>query len=194
MDTPPPLAPNRYRDRRCGDLRAVDAGSTVRLAGWMAAKRDHGGLLFVDLRDPGGAASPGVVQLVAHPGSDGFDTLASLRVESVVSVTGEVVSRPPETVNPRLATGEVEVAVGAVDVLSTAEVLPFPVERDSEVNEESRLRYRYLDLRRGPLAERIATRARFATLVRTHLAGRGFLEVQTPILTASSPEGARDYL
>jgi aspartyl-tRNA synthetase len=189
-----PLTPNRYRDRRCGELGADDVGATVRLAGWMAAKRDHGGVLFVDLRDPGGTAPAGLVQLVVHPDSPAFATLGSLRVESVVAVVGTVAARPPETVNPRLATGAVEVAVNAVEVLSSAEVLPFPVERDTEVGEENRLRYRYLDLRRGPLTERLARRAQLASLVRRHLAGRGFLEVQTPVLTASSPEGARDYL
>jgi aspartyl-tRNA synthetase len=194
MEPSVPLAPNAYRDRRCGDLRPADIGTTVRLAGWMAAKRDHGGLLFVDLRDPGGVAPGGVVQLVAHPGGDAFAAIEGLRLESVVSVRGEVVARPAETVNSRLATGEVEVAVEEVEVLSSAEVLPFPVERDTDVHEESRLRYRYLDIRRGPLAERLARRARLATTVRSHLAGRGFLEVQTPVLTASSPEGARDYL
>ena len=194
MESPPPLAINRYRDHRCGDLRRADVGREVRLAGWMAAKRDHGGLLFVDLRDPGGIVAGGVVQLVVHPDEPAFPVLADLRLESVVSVTGTVIARAQETVNPRLATGEVEVGVETAEVLSSADVLPFPVERDTEVGEESRLRYRYLDLRRGPLAERIARRARLASLVRTHMAGRGFLEVQTPVLTASSPEGARDYL
>ena len=107
---------------------------------------------------------------------------------------GRVVARPPATVNPKLLTGEVEVEVGSVEVLSSADVLPFPVERDSDVGEEARLTFRYLDMRRGPLAERLAKRARFCQLVRSHLAGRGFLEVQTPVLTVSSPEGARDYL
>jgi aspartyl-tRNA synthetase len=189
-----PLDPNPYRDTRPGNLGTGDVGRTVRLAGWIAARRDHGGLLFVDLRDAGGMHPGGVVQLVSHPDDDAFAALSGLRVESAISVTGEVVARSPETVNPRLATGEVEVVVSSVDVLSTAEVLPFPVERDTEVSEEARLRYRYLDLRRGPIVERLAVRARFAQLVRTHLAERGFLEVQTPILTASSPEGARDFL
>jgi aspartyl-tRNA synthetase len=194
MDPSPELVANRYRDRRCGQLRPSDVGSTVRLAGWVAAKRDHGGLLFVDLRDPAGVEPAGSVQLVVHPGAEAFTILEELRLESVVSVTGTVVARSAGTVNPRLATGEVEVEVGTVEVLSSAEVLPFPVGHDSEVGEEARLRYRYLDLRRGPLAERLARRARLATLVRSHLAARGFLEVQTPVLTASSPEGARDFL
>ena len=231
-----PLAPNLYRELRCGSLRTADIGARVRLAGWVAAKRDHGGLLFVDLRDPvgpeadlpvpgletdgPGADGPGedgpgedgpgedgpgdgylqgdhrarVVQLVCHPGGPAFEPLSRLRLESVVSVSGQVVARPPDTVNPKLLTGEIEVDVGSVEVLSSSEVLPFPVERDTDVGEEARLTYRYLDMRRGPLAERLAKRARFCQLVRSHLSGRGFLEVQTPVLTASSPEGARDYL
>jgi len=191
---PQKLSPNRYRDRLAGTLGVADVGQKVRLAGWIAAKRDHGGVLFVDLRDPGGLHPAGSVQLVAHPASPAFETLGSLRVESTISVVGQVVARSPETRNPRLPTGDVEVAVEELEVLAAADVLPFPVERDTDVGEESRLRYRYLDLRRGPLAERLAARARLATTVRTHLSSRGFLEVQTPILTASSPEGARDFL
>lgn len=189
-----PLAVNRYRDTRAGALRPGDVGRTVRLAGWVAARRDHGGLVFIDLRDAGGTEPGGVVQLVSHPDRASLEVLSSLRLESVISVAGEVVARSEETVNPRLATGAVEVTVTDVEVLSGSDVLPFPVERDTEVGEEARLRYRYLDLRRGPVVERLASRARFAQLVRTHLAERGFLEVQTPILTASSPEGARDFL
>ena len=194
MEETRPLTPNRYRDTRGGALRPDDVGRVVRVAGWVAAKRDHGGLLFVDVRDPGGIEPGGVVQLVSHPDEPGFDTLGSLRLESTVSVVGEVVARTPETVNPKLDTGGVEVVVREVEVLAAADVLPFPVERDTAVGEEARLRYRYLDLRRGPLVERLARRAQLAQLVRSHMTERGFLEVQTPILTASSPEGARDYL
>jgi aspartyl-tRNA synthetase len=194
MEQTRPLAINQYRDARGGDLRPDDIGRTVRLAGWVAAKRDHGGLLFADLRDAGGVAPAGLVQLVAHPDVAAFEILSALRLESVISVAGEVVARPPETVNPKLATGEVEVVAGEVEVLSRADVLPFPVEHDVEVGEEARLRYRYLDMRRGPLMQRLAARARLAGVVREHLRGRGFLEVQTPVLTASSPEGARDFL
>jgi aspartyl-tRNA synthetase len=205
----PALAPNRYRDTRCGALRPAAIGSKVHLSGWVAAKRDHGGLLFLDLRDPVGPdadlPAPGepylrgdhsarMVQLVSHPGHAAFEMLSRLRLESVINVTGTVVARPPETVNPKLATGEVEVEVASFEVLSTADVLPFPVERDSDVGEEARLTHRYLDMRRGPLVERLAKRARFCQLVRSHLASRGFLEIQTPVLTVSSPEGARDYL
>ncbi len=194
MEETRPLAVNRYRDTRAGSLRPDDVGREVRLAGWIAAKRDHGGLLFVDLRDSGGTEAAGMVQLVLHPQLDSFPTLIALRVESVISVTGTVVARSEETANPRLATGGVEVGVESVEVLSTADVLPFPVEGEKEAGEEARLRYRYLDMRRGPVVERLARRARLAQLVRTHMATRGFLEVQTPILTASSPEGARDFL
>ena len=215
IPTPEPFAANRYRTARCGQLRPGDIGTEVRLAGWVAAKRDHGGLLFVDLRDPAGpeadlpsvAETPGdpqgylrgdhrarVVQIVSHPADAAFETLSHLRLESTVSVAGKVVARPPATVNPKLATGSVEVEVASVEVLSSSDVLPFPVERDNEVGEEARLTYRYLDMRRGPLVERLAKRARFCQAVRAHLTERGFLEVQTPVLTVSSPEGARDYL
>ncbi|HSS11727.1 MAG TPA: aspartate--tRNA ligase, partial [Acidimicrobiales bacterium] len=183
------LVPNRYRSIRCSEISDRHAGSTVRLAGWIAAKRDHGGLLFLDLRD-----SSGLVQLVSHPDDGPFETLSRLRVESVIAMEGLVVNREEKDYNPKLSTGTVEVAVTSVDVLSSAEVLPFPVERDTDVSEEMRLRYRYLDMRRGPLLERLGQRALLAQLVRTHLSERGFLEVQTPILTASSPEGARDFL
>ena len=194
MKTTRPLAVNQYRDTLAGDLRAEDVGRKVLLAGWIAAKRDHGGLLFIDLRDDGGLEPGRIVQLVIHPDIPAFETLGGLRLESVVSMRGEVTARPPETINPRLETGEVEVVVEDVEVLSRAEVLPFPVERDTDVGEELRLRYRYLDMRRGPLMERLAGRARLAEVVRGHLTSRGFLEVQTPILTVSSPEGARDFL
>ena len=160
----------------------------------MAAKRDHGGLLFVDLRDPGSVGRPGWFSSWSHPGSAAFDTLTGLRVESVVSVSGEVVARTAETVNPRLAPARSRWSCPSVEVLSSADVLPFPVERDTEVGEETRLRYRYLDLRRGPMIDRLQVGAKLAACVRDHLGERGFLEVQTPVLTASSPEGARDFL
>jgi aspartyl-tRNA synthetase len=194
MEQSRPLAINTYRNARGGSLGTDDVGKDVVLAGWIAAKRDHGGLLFVDLRDAGGVEDGGLVQLVAHPGIGAFDVLSQLRLESVVTAKGNVVARTPETVNPKLATGAVEVVVESVEVLSAADVLPFPVERDTDVGEESRLRYRYLDMRRGPLVERLAARARLAQVVREHMRDRGFLEVQTPVLTASSPEGARDFL
>ena len=178
-----------YRSSYAGVLTPADVGQAVRLAGWVAAKRDHGGLLFVDLRD-----ASGIVQLVSHPDRPGFDSLSRLRLESVVAVAGEVVARDEKDYNPKLATGTIELAVDSVDVLSVAEVLPFPIDPSAEISEESRLRYRYLDLRRGSIVARLRARARLAQLVRTHMAARGFLEITTPILTASSPEGARDFL
>jgi aspartyl-tRNA synthetase len=194
MEQSRPLAINRYRDVRGGALGLTDVGRRVRIAGWVAAKRDHGGLLFIDLRDAGGMEPGDQVQLVANPDLAAFETLTHLRLESVITASGDVVARTPDRVNPRLPTGEIEVVLADVEVLSSAEVLPFPVERDTEVGEEARLRYRYLDMRRGPLMERLAARAQLAQVVRTHLTERGFLEVQTPVLTASSPEGARDFL
>jgi aspartyl-tRNA synthetase len=185
----PPIAQNAYRAIRAGEVTGDYVGQRLRLAGWIGAKRDHGGLLFVDLRDTGG-----VLQLVSHPDRPGFDTLSRLRLESVISVEGEVVARDEKDFNPKLATGTIELAVDSVDVLSVADVLPFPIDPAAEISEEARLRFRYLDLRRGSVVSRLQARARLAQLVRTHLSGRGFLEITTPILTASSPEGARDFL
>jgi aspartyl-tRNA synthetase len=184
-----PSSQNRYRSIRAGEVTEGHVGQRLRLAGWVAAKRDHGGLLFVDLRDAGG-----VLQLVSHPDRDSFETMSRLRLETVVSVEGQVVARDEKDYNPKLPTGTIELAVDSVEVLSPADVLPFPVDPAADVSEEFRLRYRYLDLRRGPVASRLQARARLAQLVRTHMASRGFLEVTTPILTASSPEGARDFL
>ncbi|MDQ1366595.1 MAG: aspartyl-tRNA synthetase [Acidimicrobiaceae bacterium] len=187
--SPPPLAQNAYRAIRAGEVTEGHVGQRLRLAGWIGAKRDHGGLLFIDLRDAGG-----VLQLVSHPDRPGFDPLSRLRLESVISVEGEVVARDEKDFNPKLATGTIELAVDSIEVLSVADVLPFPIDPAAEISEEARLRFRYLDLRRGPVVARLQARARLAQLVRTHLAGRGFLEITTPILTASSPEGARDFL
>ncbi|MDQ1391334.1 MAG: aspartyl-tRNA synthetase [Acidimicrobiaceae bacterium] len=185
----PPLAQNAYRAIRAGDVTESYVGRRLRLAGWIGAKRDHGGLLFIDLRDTGG-----VLQLVSHPDRAGFETLSRLRLESVISVEGEIVARDEKDFNPKLATGTIELAVDSVEVLSVAEVLPFPIDPAAEISEEARMRYRYLDLRRGPVVARLQARARLAQLVRSHLSDRGFLEITTPILTASSPEGARDFL
>jgi aspartyl-tRNA synthetase len=186
MSTHPP---NAYRSHHCADIADFPAGEHVRLAGWLAAKRNHGKILFVDLRD-----ASGTVQLVCDADSVTREVLSRLRPESVITVSGVVVERSPETVNPGLLTGKVEVVVASCSVLSSAAALPFPVSKDVDVSEEQRLRYRYLDMRRGPLLERLRTRAHVAQLTREHLLGRGFLEVQTPVLTASSPEGARDFL
>ena len=178
-----------YRTHTCGALRLADKGENVRLSGWIHRKRDHGGLLFIDLRD-----HYGLTQLVAHPGGPGFDVLDRLRPESVVRVDGEVVARESTTVNPALATGEVEVAVREVAVLSEAGELPLPVFGEPEYPEEIRLKHRYLDLRRETLHRNIVLRSKVIDSIRRRMIDQGFLEFQTPILTASSPEGARDFL
>ncbi len=178
-----------YRTHNCGALRLADAGAKVRLSGWVHRKRDHGGLLFVDLRD-----HYGLTQLVAHPGDPGFETLDRVRAESVMRVDGEVVPRTPETVNPDLATGEIEVRVSAAVALSEAAELPLPVFGEPDYPEEIRLTYRYLDLRREHLHDNIVLRSRVIDSIRRRMVAEGFIEFQTPILTASSPEGARDFL
>jgi len=178
-----------YRTHTCGALRAGDTGQSVRLSGWINRKRDHGGLVFVDLRD-----HYGLTQLVFAPETPGFATIERLRAESVIRVDGEVVARTPETVNPNLGTGQVEVRVRAVEVLSEAAELPLPVFGEPDYPEEIRLKHRYLDLRRETLHRNIVLRSKVIHSIRNRMIGQGFLEYQTPILTASSPEGARDFL
>jgi len=178
-----------YRTHTCGALRAADTGKTARLSGWIHRKRDHGGLIFIDLRD-----HYGVTQLVLHPGSPGFDTAEHLRAESVIRTDGEVVARSPETVNANLPTGEVEVRVTDLQVLSEAAELPLPVFGEPDYPEDLRLKYRYLDLRRETLHRNIVLRSKVIQSIRRRMIDQGFLEFQTPILTASSPEGARDFL
>src|SRR4051812_48776144 len=179
-----------YRTHTCGALRAADTGQTVRLSGWVHRKRDHGGLIFIDLRD-----HYGLTQLVFNPGTPGFSTVEHLRAESVIRVDGEVVARTPETVNPNLPTGEVEVKVrGEVAVLGEAAELPLPVFGEPDYPEDIRLKYRFLDLRRDSLHRSIVLRSAVIASIRNRMIGQGFMEFQTPILTASSPEGARDFL
>jgi len=178
-----------YRTHTCGALRATDTGATVRLSGWIHRKRDHGGLLFIDLRD-----HYGLTQLVLHPGAPGFEVVERLRAESVIRVDGEVVARSAETINANLGTGEVEVRVSSVEVLSEAAELPLPVFGEPDYPEEIRLKHRYLDLRRETLHKNIILRSKVIDSIRKRMVGQGFLEYQTPILTASSPEGARDFL
>jgi aspartyl-tRNA synthetase len=178
-----------YRTHTCGALRLADVGANVRLSGWVHRKRDHGGLLFVDLRD-----HYGLTQLVAHPGDIGFETLDRLRAESVIRIDGEVVARTADTVNANLATGEIEVRVRATEALSEASELPLPVFGEPDYPEEIRLKYRYLDLRRETLHRNIVLRSRVIDSIRRRMVAAGFTEFQTPVLTASSPEGARDYL
>src|SRR5436305_14624758 len=178
-----------YRTHSCADLRKSDVGETVRLSGWVHRKRDHGQLLFVDLRD-----HHGITQIVTDTGSPAFKTLDRIRVESVVTIDGEVVARSPETVNSNLPTGEIEVRAGLVTVQSAASELPMPVFGEQDYPEEIRLKYRYLDLRREQLHANIMLRSAVIGSIRRRMIEQGFTEFQTPILTASSPEGARDYL
>jgi aspartyl-tRNA synthetase len=178
-----------YRTHTCGALRLADVGANVRLSGWIHRKRDHGGLLFVDLRD-----HYGLTQLVAHPGESGFEVLDRLRAESVVRIDGEAVARSAETINPNLATGEIEIRIRGAEALSEAAELPLPVFGEPDYPEEIRLKYRYLDLRRESLHRNIVLRSKVIDSIRRRMVGAGFTEFQTPVLTASSPEGARDYL
>ncbi|MDB5451192.1 MAG: aspS [Phenylobacterium sp.] len=178
-----------YRTHTCGELRAADTGKTVRLSGWIHRKRDHGGLVFVDLRD-----HYGLTQLVISPETPGFEVIERLRAESVIRVDGEVVARSPETVNPNLPTGDVEIRVREIGVLSEAAELPLPVFGEPDYPEEIRLKNRHLDLRRETLHRNIVLRSKVIQSIRNRMIGQGFLEFQTPILTASSPEGARDFL
>ncbi len=180
---------HRYRSHTCAALTLAEVGQTVRISGWIHRKRDHGQLLFIDLRD-----HYGLTQVVAEQGESGFAALEGLRVESVVTVTGRVVARSAETVNPAIPTGAVEVRADAVEVHSVAEVLPLQVASDQDAGEEIRLKYRFLDLRRERLHRNIVLRAKVIASIRRRMVEQGFTEFQTPILTASSPEGARDFL
>ncbi|AVT31913.1 MULTISPECIES: aspartate--tRNA ligase [unclassified Plantactinospora] len=174
------------RTHDAGTLRAVDAGSTVTLAGWVARRRDHGGVIFVDLRD-----ASGVVQVVFR---EGMDSAHALRNEYCVQVTGEVTRRPEGNDNPELATGEIEVTVDRLEILSEAAPLPLPVDDQVEAGDDVRLKYRYLDLRRSGPARALRLRSAANQLARKVLHGRDFLEIETPTLTRSTPEGARDFL
>ena len=178
-----------YRTHTCAALDAEQVGTTVRLSGWVHRKRDHGGILFVDLRD-----HYGLTQIVADSDSPALAMLESLRVESVVTIDGEVKRRSEATVNPNLATGEIEVFARGVTVQSHAQELPMPVAGDAEYPEDIRLRYRFLDLRRDRLHQNIMLRSKVISSIRQRMIAQGFTEFQTLILTASSPEGARDYL
>jgi aspartyl-tRNA synthetase len=178
-----------YRTHTCGALRLADAGQTARLSGWVHRKRDHGQLLFIDLRD-----HYGITQCVIDISSPLFMTADALRVESVVTMTGRVTDRSPDTVNPKLDTGEIELVIAEIATLSQAETLPFPVNSEAEYPEEMRLTYRFLDLRRESMHANIMLRSKIITSIRRRMIEQGFADFQTPILTASSPEGARDYL
>jgi aspartyl-tRNA synthetase len=185
------LNPNRYRSSWGGDLRPANVGERVRVAGWVHRRRDHGGLIFIDLRD-----RSGLLQLVFRPeeAPDAHGAAERLRSEDVISAEGEVVAREEGAVNPALPTGAVELAVREVELLADAETPPFQIDEDEPVGEELRLRYRYLDLRKDAMRRNLELRHDTVRTIREFLNDRGFLEVETPILTRSTPEGARDFL
>jgi aspartyl-tRNA synthetase len=188
----PALRANEYRDTWCGQVLPDRVDSEVRVAGWVHRRRDHGGLVFIDLRD-----RTGLVQLVFNPdeAGDAFELGHELRSEDVITAAGAVVRRSPDTVNPELPTGEVEIRVTDARLLSDADTPPFEIESFSgEVSEETRLRYRYLDLRRDRMRQALELRDRVSSGMREFLSGEGFVEIETPILTRSTPEGARDFL
>jgi aspartyl-tRNA synthetase len=188
----PALRSNEYRDAWCGQVLGDRVDTEARVAGWVHRRRDHGGLVFIDLRD-----RTGLVQLVFHPDRSGeaFELAHKLRAEDVLSAAGTIVKRDPETVNPDLPTGEYEVQVSGADLLADAQTPPFEIEGFSgEVGEEARLRHRYLDLRRERMAAAIVKRHQVAAAIRDFLGGEGFLEIETPMLSRSTPEGARDFL
>ncbi|MFJ9345255.1 aspartate--tRNA ligase [Streptomyces sp. NPDC101237] len=180
---------HRYRSHTCGELRSSDVGTDVRLSGWLHNRRDLGGILFIDLRD-----HYGITQLVARPGTPAYDALDKLSKESTVRVDGKVVSRGTENINPDLPTGEVEVEVGDVELLGAAAPLPFTINAEDGVNEERRLEYRFLDLRRERMHRNIMLRTAVISAIRHKMVALGFNEMATPILTATSPEGARDFV
>jgi aspartyl-tRNA synthetase len=188
----PPLHANAYRDAWCGQVLPNRVDSEARVAGWVNRRRDHGGLIFIDLRD-----RTGIVQLVFNPDRSGasFELAHKLRAEDVLSASGTVVRRSEDTVNPDLPTGEVELLVTEAELLAGSETPPFQVEGfSSEVGEETRLRYRYIDLRREAMREALMLRHRLVAAMREFLDGEGFVDVETPVLTRSTPEGARDFL
>jgi len=183
--------PNSYRDAWCGDLDAARADSPARVAGWVHRRRDHGGLIFIDLRD-----RSAIVQLVIHPeaGAELFAIAERLRPEHVISAAGEVLLRDAENVNPNLPTGEVEIHVAQLDQLAESLTPPFPLDDDIEIDEMLRLRHRPLDLRRAAMLEAMVLRHEIVRTIREELGAQDFLEIETPILTRSTPEGARDFL
>nr|WP_127892538.1 aspartate--tRNA ligase [Streptomyces sp. S10(2018)] len=180
---------HRYRSHTCGELRSSDVGTDVRLSGWLHNRRDLGGILFIDLRD-----HYGITQLVARPGTEAYEALDKLTKESTVRVDGKVVSRGADNINPDLPTGEVEVEVGEVELLGAAQPLPFTINTEDGVNEERRLEYRFLDLRRERMHRNIMLRTSVISAIRSKMVVLGFNEMATPILTATSPEGARDFV
>ena len=180
---------HRYRTHTCSDLRDTHVGETVRLSGWIHRRRDHGQLVFLDLRD-----HYGITQCVTDVEDPAFQQVEKYRLESVVCITGRVVKRSDETINSKLPTGQIEVRIDEFEVLSAADQVPLQVNSDEDAGEETRLRYRYLDLRRERVHNNIILRSKVISSIRRRMVEQGFMEFQTPILTASSPEGARDFL
>ncbi len=180
---------NKYRTHRCNDLRKEDVDKKISLSGWINKKRDHGNLLFIDLRD-----NYGVTQCIIDKENKHFSELEKIQLETVIKVEGKVVNRSKETINKEISTGEIEVAIDQYEVLGACKELPMPIFSDQEYAEEIRLKYRFLDLRRKKIHENIILRSKVISYIRNEMTKLGFLEFQTPILTSSSPEGARDFL
>jgi len=180
---------HKYRTHTCSELTKKEAGKTVKLSGWIHRKRDHGNLLFFDLRD-----HYGLTQCVTENSGNFFKEIEKIKPESVVCVSGKVVKRSTDTINKDLFTGEIEIIVSSFEVLSAAKDLPMPVFGEQDYPEETRLKYRFIDLRRQEMHDNIILRSKVISFIRNKMIKEGFLEFQTPILTASSPEGARDFL
>ena len=180
---------NKYRTHRCNELRKEDVDKKISLSGWINKKRDHGNLLFIDLRD-----NYGITQCIIDKENQNFSILEKMQLETVVKIDGEVVNRSDETINKEINTGEIEVAIKNFNVLGTCKELPMPIFSDQEYSEEIRLKYRFLDLRRKKIHQNIILRSNVISFIRFEMQKFGFLEFQTPILTSSSPEGARDFL
>ena len=180
---------NKYRSHNCNQLRKESVGTDVILSGWINKKRDHGNLLFIDLRD-----NYGITQCIIDKENSHFSKLEKMQLETVIKVEGKVVDRSKETINKEIQTGEIEVVIKSSKVLGACKELPLPVFSDQEYAEEIRLKYRFLDLRRKKIHENIILRSKVISFIRNEMSKLGFLEFQTPILTSSSPEGARDFL
>tara|TARA_B100000963_G_scaffold170641_1_gene148447 strand:- start:1933 stop:3717 length:1785 start_codon:yes stop_codon:yes gene_type:complete len=180
---------NKYRSHNCDELRKKDVGKKVFLSGWINKKRDHGNLLFLDLRD-----NYGITQCIIDKENSNFRELEKIQLETVIKINGKVIDRSRETINKDILTGEIEVSIESFDILGTCKELPLPVFSDQEYSEEIRLKYRFLDLRRKKIHENIILRSKVISFIRNEMSKFGFLEFQTPILTSSSPEGARDFL
>ncbi len=180
---------NKYRSHKCNELRKKDVGNDISLSGWINKKRDHGNLLFIDLRD-----NYGITQCIIDKENKNFSSLEKIQLETVIKISGKVINRSKETINKDIDTGEIEVAIESFVILGTCQELPMPVFSDQEYSEEIRLKYRYLDLRRKKIHENIILRSKVISFIRSEMNKLDFLEFQTPILTSSSPEGARDFL